>query len=796
MWHHKLHRGGNLVKTLADIGSGASMGIAALSQDLTINGQTVSPTFRYEAKNATTGLWTATVGENLTGAGSGGTVGLDTPLLTDDEAVNGDTTRYWEASTTSFADIDEEDFVIEAVFKCQSTTNGRIFSKYFPGGGYTIYKNATTLSLFLDGVANATISTTSSILVGAWFHAIVFVDKSGSAIFYVNGETNGVATSVATVGSISQASHALRANADPSGGSIGDSGIVYAAMWKRDNWLDTHLQASVAAERFAKLNGTWSDALSKGPDQSLLRNSVATLEKQGQSGAQKLFLVGARWPRIEKRPDKYGRYAIGCNSEGQHTNLQVYSEDFSNVAWTKAGSSITSNSRNSPFGEQVADTLVEDASAASLHQVYDSFTQSAGQVYTFQCFVRPANRQWCLLRLFSATDGEAYAYFNTADGVVGENSALDSYGIRYVGDGWFFCWIADTRATAEAAFDQIMIAESDGVRTFNGASQDSLYLFGAQVTATNKPVSYVKTEAATATRLSDRLLYSGITLPSKGSIACDVLFDGDIVSNAFIGTLSDGGSADNRVAAFLSDASGTDSGRSFVRTGAVTQADVTGTTAVDDRVWNEIRTPFAADDVRVLINGISEGTPDTSATIPSALDRIDVGSDQAGSSQADSLVRLRLLSSATDKNVTDFGAIMAKSSAYISTPAAVAQSTSYANVGGTFTEVNSSDFTVSSAGVFTYTGTDTKRFACFAAVSGSISTGTPEVTTTWEKNGAEVASSVSKRDVGSSAIGAWGVAADIELANGDTLNLATKVDSGTPNFTAETCSVVIVEAGN
>lgn len=139
---------------------------------------------------------------------------------------------------------------------------------------------------------------------------------------------------------------------------------------------------------------------------------------------------------------------------------------------------------------------------------------------------------------------------------------------------------------------------------------------------------------------------------------------------------------------------------------------------------------------------------------------------------------------------------MAKSSAYVSTPAAVAQSTSYANVGGTFTEVNSSDFTASAAGVFTYTGTDTKRFACFAACSGTVSSGTPEVSTAWEKNGTEVASSVSKRDVSGSGIGAWGVTADIELANGDTLNLATKVDSGTPNLTLEACSVVIVEAGN
>lgn len=136
---------------------------------------------------------------------------------------------------------------------------------------------------------------------------------------------------------------------------------------------------------------------------------------------------------------------------------------------------------------------------------------------------------------------------------------------------------------------------------------------------------------------------------------------------------------------------------------------------------------------------------------------------------------------------------MAKSSAYISTPAAVAQSTSYTNIGGTFTEVNSSDFTVSAAGVFTYTGTDTKRFACLASCSASVSTGTPLLTCVWEKNGTAVTSSETNHDVAGAGGEVFSLIGDIELANGDTLNIASKVDTGTPNLTVDTCSVVLFE---
>lgn len=785
MWHHKLHKGGALTRELADIGSGASMGIAALSQDLTINGQTVSPTFRYEAKNATTGLWTATVGENLTGAGSGGTVGLDTPLLTDDESVNGDGTRYWQGSTTVQAGT--KDFIIETVFYAPSTATSleSIIGTRTASKGIHLRRSTTSAQIqwYVAGDGGARNVVHTGMANGAWYHGMFVCDNDGSNIAYLNGVASS-ATAGAIGNVLDDAAPVLCGLT-----SNGNMRVAYIAGWYRETWLSTHLIGSVVEERFARLNGTWSSALSKGPDQSLLRNSVATLEKQGQSGGQKLFTVGARWPRIEKRPDKYGRYAVGYNSEGQHTNLLTYSEAFDNAFWSKSrlGTVVVDNEA-APDGSQTADTVPEDNTTGG-HTLSGVVSFSAG-TYTFGVWAKAINRSWLRLAFVSTVDGTSDCYFDVASGVLGTTSGLDRYGMRYYGDGWYYCWITDTRATTETQRAYLYLADDDASFNYTGLSLDAFHLWGAQATATAYPVSYIKTEGATVTRLADRAKYTG-AFPSKGSIAVDLLeHDGTSGTHSW-GSLSAAGSSNNAVQFYASNVSAT----LYVTKSAATQALIQAANR-EANVWHEFRAQFDTNNVRILKDGALIGPPDTSADMPASLDTLEVAGLAAGTFPPSSLVRLRLLSKPTDKNVTDFGAIMAKSSAYVSTPAAVAQSTSYANVGGTFTEVNSSDFTVSAAGVFTYTGTDTKRFACFAACSATVSSGTPEVSTAFEKNGTEVASSVSKRDVSGSGIGAWGVTADIELANGDTLNLATKVDSGTPNLTLEACSVVIVEAGN
>ena len=100
------------------LGTEGPIGVSALPAALTINGTTVNPTFRYLGGDAGN-TWAAdTYGESLTLQAGSPSYNQGSPGMGDtDDSVKGDGTAYWKASSTSFADIDEEDFVFEALVK-------------------------------------------------------------------------------------------------------------------------------------------------------------------------------------------------------------------------------------------------------------------------------------------------------------------------------------------------------------------------------------------------------------------------------------------------------------------------------------------------------------------------------------------------------------------------------------------------------------------------------------------------------------------------------------------------------
>lgn len=793
MWHHKLRKGGSLTKTLASIGDGAGSGISALSQDLTINSQTVSPTFRYEAKDATLSGWTATVGANLTAAGSGGSVDLDTPLANDtDKAVDCAGTRYWNSGDSTLYTMGTDDVVFEFVAQV-----GTVF-QYFLGAtnlggssvGYAVYNSSAaadrmTITIRVDDLSVAS-AFTENLTNGHWAHFMLFIDRSGSMQWYVNGAASGSPVSVTGIAAAQSTNWGPWILGGANTGSHWQDEIAYAAMWQSGSWLDTHLQEDVASTRAAKLTGTYDSKLSVGPTQSLLRNSNAILEKQNTAGIQQWFSVAPRWMRIETRPDRHNRYNAGVHMEQQHTNLLTYSDALDNAAWTKVRSSVSPNVGEATDGQTTADWLIEDSTASATHYAEQTFTQSAA-AHTLQCVVEPAGLAWVQLEMESATDGVASAYIDCASGVIGTELSNDTARARYLGGGRYLVSLTDTRATAESCTARVYLAESDGGRVYTGTSSKGVYLSAMQVVAEAVPVSHIPTEAATVTRLGDSLAYEFISLPSTGALAISRLGHQDADFRG-LGALSDG-TANDRVLMFH----GATYVEGLIANGGVTQAQMNSNPETPgDYVWEEWRTRFGSNDCALLRDG-SELVTDTSATMPT-LTKLNVGTYQNNATAANALVRVRVSNTNSDKSLATFGVIMSIASGYISTPAGVSVSTSYVNVGGTFTSVNLSDFTLSAAGVFAYTGTDTKRFHVIASVSGAKSGGgTAEVTTAVEKNGAAITASEVTRDVSGSAIGAWAVVCDVELATNDTINFATKLGSGTETITIDTLSCVIEE---
>ena len=85
---------------------------------------------------------------------------------------------------------------------------------------------------------------------------MLFMDRSGFGQWYVNGVASGAAVDIsARSGSITNGED-LTLGAQSTGGGTSDIAISYAAMWKSAAWLDSHLQPTIAAARYAALIST------------------------------------------------------------------------------------------------------------------------------------------------------------------------------------------------------------------------------------------------------------------------------------------------------------------------------------------------------------------------------------------------------------------------------------------------------------------------------------------------------------------------------------------------------------
>jgi hypothetical protein len=187
--------------------------------------------------------------------------------------------------------------------------------------------------------------------------------------------------------------------------------------------------------------------------------------------------------------------------EESRTNLLTYSEDFSNAAWTKTGSSITSNATTAPDGETTADKLVE-ASGGTYHQLIHSSAVGSG-ANTFSFFVQSSGDSRSVnASIYNPTDGTvAVIRFNPDTGLVEDGTAyVDEYR-----DGWYRVWFSGTTTVANSS---VYLTLYNGSALYSGDGSSGLYIWGAQLEVGASPSSYIPTTTAAATRAADVLSVS------------------------------------------------------------------------------------------------------------------------------------------------------------------------------------------------------------------------------------------------------------------------------------------------
>jgi hypothetical protein len=184
----------------------------------------------------------------------------------------------------------------------------------------------------------------------------------------------------------------------------------------------------------------------------------------------------------------------GCPSlllEKQSTNVLTYSEDFSNAAWVKNGSTVTANNAISPDGTQNADKIV-----------------------------------------FSGAD------YDISQSVVVSNNTLSIY-VKGTANETILIGFGGPGATGVIThtltgnWDRVSVYGSSAynifIGTYLGVTARTIYLWGAQLEDSPYATSLIYTTSSSATRVADACFKTGISSligQTEGTIFVDLVYNG------------------------------------------------------------------------------------------------------------------------------------------------------------------------------------------------------------------------------------------------------------------------------
>jgi hypothetical protein len=313
-----------------------------------------------------------------------------------------------------------------------------------------------------------------------------------------------------------------------------------------------------------------------------------------------IAIVNANLPRFDYNPVTL--VCRGLLIEESRENKFTYSQDYSNVIWTKNRCSVTATGAGvlSPDGTANAYSFIEDTTASNSHYFYYATTSGwTTGTYTMSVYVKALsnNRRVTLYQGFGGVAG-SYVTFDLSTGSIAGTGGSATGTMTNAGNGWYRCTITYTTTSTTARFDiALNTAASVGLQLYTGDGTSGVYVWGAQVEVGAFATSYIPTEATALTRNADVATMTGTNFSdwfnaTEGAIVAssDTSFSPATNVNAYVYAISDG-TVNNRISLTYQIFSGRH--RFDVVSGGVAQVAILYTAAGVPQINTSYNTCFA-----------------------------------------------------------------------------------------------------------------------------------------------------------------------------------------------------------
>jgi hypothetical protein len=318
------------------------------------------------------------------------------------------------------------------------------------------------------------------------------------------------------------------------------------------------------------------------------------------SGVPRLDYLGSSCPKLQLEP--------------QRSNLQIWSEQHDNANWAKLNLTVSANQGTAPDGTATAD-LVYPSTGVTNVQNYNSQTKfglTIGASYTQSVFLKSSGFTWAIV---DNANGASGAWFNLVNGTIGTVVAGSTAKIENYGNGWYRCSVTSAPG-GTTGYGDYRLASADNNDNVTANGTNGILAWGFQFELGAYGTSYVKTEAATVTRLADaafKASASSVLSNSTGTLFLEVERQGASGADPENLIFTSDTSLSNFVNIVFSPAS--NRYRAQVRQGGTTTGSAEASSAYTGKI--KIAAAWAANDLVLYINGVLQAT-DTSVTIPSA----------------------------------------------------------------------------------------------------------------------------------------------------------------------------------